>query len=223
VARRLRSAATHPGCLTIPHRPRQEGAEATLTKELVARIAQRVRRLGLAHDVNGGSPFAQLAAQVGEVRVAGDQAEGVGPAVKQGLLGVQRQGNVGRVLPRGVLVLQAGREGQAHQRFLPLVGQGGVVAVTTAKHHPAELGHHTQRVLQDIGFCVVAVHEHGNAVFCTGWVGTHLTGDNSESQIIGRVTAPSSRFCPHEDGGCTGPAGPSCHLTCLPWSESWSQ
>lgn len=72
---------------------------------------------------------------------------------------------MGGILARGVLVLQAGREGQADQRLLPLVGQGGVVAVAAAQDDSAELRDDAQGVLQNFRARVVAVDQYGDAGF----------------------------------------------------------
>lgn len=94
--------------------------------------------------------------------VAGDQAEGVGSLVEERLQCVEGQSDVCRVLAGGVLVLQARREGQAHQRFLPLVGERALVAVATPKDDAAELGHHAQRVFENVWRNVVAIDEDGD-------------------------------------------------------------
>jgi hypothetical protein len=51
-------------------------------------------------------------------------------------------------------------ERQAHQRFLPLVGQRTVVAITPAQNYTTKLRHNAQRVLQNLRAGVVAVHQH---------------------------------------------------------------
>jgi len=120
--------------------------------------------------VDGGATLAQLAAQVGEVGIAGDEAEGFGAIVEEGFERVQRERDVRGVLARGVLVLQAGREGLSHQRLLPAVGKRRVVAVAAAQHDAAELRHDAQRELEDLGSGVVAIDEDGDAGFggCAG-------------------------------------------------------
>lgn len=70
-----------------------------------------------------------------------------------------------RVLAGGELVLKARGEHLADQSFLPLVGERVVVAMPAAKHSPAELGDHEQRVLHDVGWNIVAVDQHSNTCF----------------------------------------------------------
>jgi hypothetical protein len=56
----------------------------------------------LADDVHRRATLAQLAAQVGEVRIAGHQADGVRAVVEQGLQRIEGQHDVrGLLTPRG--------------------------------------------------------------------------------------------------------------------------
>jgi len=63
-------------------------------EELVTCIAQGVGRLGLSDDANRGAALPQLAAEVGEVRIARHQAEGVGPLIEHRLQGIEGQRDV---------------------------------------------------------------------------------------------------------------------------------
>jgi len=123
-----------------------------------------------------GAALAQFAAQVGEVGVAGDDAESLGASVEHGFEGIERQGDVGGVFARRVLVLQAGRESQPDQCLLPFVGQGGLVAIAATQHHASKLGRHQQGVFQDIGRNVVAIDQDCNT-------GVDVTGDGAHASI----------------------------------------
>ena len=59
----------------------------------------------------------------------------------------------------GEVILQARRESQANQGFLPPVGQRAVIAVASAQDDAAELGDNAQRVVEDLGRDVVAIHQ----------------------------------------------------------------
>ena len=145
-------------------------------EKLVAGVAQGVRGLGFADDADGGAAFAELAAQVGKIGVAGDEAELVGPVVEHGLQGVERQGDVGGVLAGNVLELEAGGEGLPDEGFLPVAGEGGVIAVAAPQHDPAKLGDDPQGVVEDLGRGVVAIDEDGDAGFDRMVRGAHGCG-----------------------------------------------
>jgi hypothetical protein len=130
---------------------------------LVAGVAQGQRRFRFADDVDRGTAFAQFAAQVGKVGVAGDETESVGALVKQGFDRVQRECDVLGVFACSVLVLQAWCESESNQRFLPLVRECGVVSIASAQHHAAELGHDPQSKVQNFRRRVVAVHKNRNS------------------------------------------------------------
>jgi hypothetical protein len=130
------------------------GLRRHVLEKLVRGIAQRVRRLAFTDDADGGAAPAQLAAQIGEVGIAGDDAEGFDPAIEHQLKGVERQRDIYRILARRVLILQAWRERQPHQRVLPFVRQRGVVAVALAYDDAAKLRTHSQRVFEDISMTV---------------------------------------------------------------------
>jgi hypothetical protein len=67
---------------------------------MIARMAQGIRCLRLPDDADRGATFAQLAAQVSEVGVAGHEAESIGATVEMGLERIQRQRDIGSVLAR---------------------------------------------------------------------------------------------------------------------------
>src|SRR5690606_26743043 len=71
------------------------------------------------------------------------------------------------------LVLQAWREGQSNQGLLPLVGQGPMIAIPPSKDDAAELGDHTQGVLQNLGRYVVAIHQNSYTRFSSRRENSH--------------------------------------------------
>lgn len=77
---------------------------------------------------------------------------------------------------------------RADQNFLPLVGEGVVVAIPAAKHNPAELGDHEQRVLDDVGWHVVAVDQHSNTCFMRAV----RVANAGEIQVLRRQTMASA-------------------------------
>ena len=64
-------------------------------------------------------------------------------------------------------------EGLPDEGFLPVAGEGGVVAVAAPQDHPAKLGDDTQGVVEDVGGGVVAIDEDGNAGFSGLMRGAH--------------------------------------------------
>jgi hypothetical protein len=112
----------------------------------------------------------------------------VGAAVEHGLKGVEGQGDIGGVLAGGVLVLQVGREGEAHQGLLPFVGEGAVVAVAPAQHHAAELGHHPQGEFENFRGGIVAVHQHRHPGFDGVCLNVHFTAS------LCVIVAPAGRL-----------------------------
>jgi len=104
----------------------------------VARMTQGRRRLHFPNDMHASPALLKLAAQADKIRVARHDHELVGAPVEQHLECVQRQRDIGRVLPAHILELQARRKAVADQRFLPLVGQRSRIAITAPQNHTPE-------------------------------------------------------------------------------------
>ena len=154
---------------------------------MIGGIAQRLGRLGLAHDAHQRAALAQLAAQVGEVRVAGHQAEHFDPLVEQQLHGIQRQGDIGGVLAAGVLVLQARSERLFDQLVAPLPAQGAGVSVAATHHDAAKLRAEPERGFDDLGLHVVAVHQDRDACFITALTHGNPPASHQRPSYVGRL------------------------------------
>lgn len=79
-------------------------------------------------------------------------------SVEHGLHRIQRQSDIGGVLTRGILILQAWGEGKANQSFLSFVGERGLVAIPSVEYHAPKLGHDPERVFKDLRRRIVVVY-----------------------------------------------------------------
>ena len=135
-------------------------------RKVVARVPQGIRRLSLTDNAYHGPAFAEFPAKIGEVRIAGHEAERVHHFIEQQFQCVQCERNVASVLPAGVLVLQAWCECLSDQRFRPTAAsKRSIIAIAAPHNHAAELRDETQCMIKNRRWDVVTVDQYGDPVF----------------------------------------------------------